>query len=181
MLLAIRVKVHNTEYSAYRELYEAERWHNDPTYWTPMVVLTNGQHIFIGDIFEYTSIMGSCLGKVKRFIHMVGACILYYIFTNRFCGFQKNSDSLRVVFHEIVEDASTGCYLIALDDNLIISIDSIDRLSTLSFTRDGTARLSEDGTVSTLNDTVCEIYFHVFTSLKIVDKRNGKTSCMYIT
>ena len=56
----------------YSELYESQRWLNDSTYWTPMAVLSNYQHIFIGDIIEYSdSKMGKNLGKVENIIFMV--------------------------------------------------------------------------------------------------------------
>ena len=55
----------------YSELFEAQRWHTEPTLWTPMVVLDNGKHLFIGEIFEYTSMTRRCFGKVVRFTYMV--------------------------------------------------------------------------------------------------------------
>ena len=59
--------------TTYSELYEAQRWHTDHKLWTPMIVLTNGQHIFIGDIIGFDNYLGeSTIGKVVRFVHMVG-------------------------------------------------------------------------------------------------------------
>ena len=67
----------------YSELHEAQRWNNDPSLWTPMAVLTNGQHLFIGDIFEYDNkITGICLGKAENFIYMV--CIKYIFLLDLF-------------------------------------------------------------------------------------------------
>ena len=80
------------------------------------------------------------------------------------------------VFHEIVKDASTGLYLIALDDSLIISVSSMARLSTLSFTREGTGRLNEDGTVSDLNETVCKTFMSLHSWINVIyHERNGMT------
>lgn len=58
------------------------------------------------------------------------------------------------VFHEIIEDTSSGQHLIALDESLMISISRIDQCSTLSFTKNNTARLHSDGTISGLTDAV---------------------------
>ncbi len=37
----------------FSELYQANRWHTDTNLWTPMAILNNSEHVFIGDIVEF--------------------------------------------------------------------------------------------------------------------------------
>lgn len=53
----------------YSELYEAERWHSDSKLWTPMTILGNGEHVFIGDIVDI-AIDHSISGKIVRFVEV---------------------------------------------------------------------------------------------------------------
>ena len=57
----------NYHYCHNSELYEAERWHSENRLWTPMTILHNGQHIFIGDIVD---INNSSAGKIVKFIEV---------------------------------------------------------------------------------------------------------------
>lgn len=74
--MVLRLKKNNFHFLKFHsELYEAQRWNNDPSLWTPMAVLMNGQHLFIGDIFEYhNKVTGMCIGKAESFFYMV--CII---------------------------------------------------------------------------------------------------------
>ena len=46
-------------------MYEAKRWHDDKRFYTPMIVLDCGKHLFIGD---FVKIKGyDIYGKVEKF------------------------------------------------------------------------------------------------------------------
>lgn len=52
------------------ELYEARRWNEDPQYWTPMALLDNNHHVYIGDIVSFKGRSYKELGKIHKFIEV---------------------------------------------------------------------------------------------------------------
>ena len=56
------------------EVYEGDMWHNDRRLWTPMTTLTDGQHIFIGDIVDINA-AGCLSGKVVKFVEVSPNCM----------------------------------------------------------------------------------------------------------
>ena len=47
-------------------MFEAQRWHNDPRFFSPMMVLDNGKHVFIGDFVTLENDTNA-YGKVVKF------------------------------------------------------------------------------------------------------------------
>lgn len=65
-----RYIVSQCEAMFYRELYQAQRWCTESRFWTPMIVLDNGCHVFIGDIIDVQNPNTGkveCRGKVVKF------------------------------------------------------------------------------------------------------------------
>lgn len=62
----------------YSEVYEAERWHNECRLWTPMVTLSNGQHIFIDDVIDVKEWNSQLMysGKVVKFIEVTKSMLM---------------------------------------------------------------------------------------------------------
>lgn len=47
-------------------MYEAKRWHEDKRFYTPMIVLDSGEHLFVRD---FVKIKGcNIYGKVEKFV-----------------------------------------------------------------------------------------------------------------
>ena len=46
-------------------MYEAKRWHDDKRFYTPMVTLDSGEHLFVGDFVKLKGY--SIYGKVEKF------------------------------------------------------------------------------------------------------------------
>lgn len=66
-----------------------------------------------------------------------------------------------MIFHKIIQDDSTGHYLIALHASLVTSVANVQGLSMLMFNRDGTGKI-EGGIATNLSDSVCnDISNHV--------------------
>ena len=57
------------------EMYEAQRWHSDPQFQAPMITLSDGARVFIGDIVTVTNV---CHGKIKKFVLDVSKFLRYY-------------------------------------------------------------------------------------------------------
>lgn len=127
------------------ELYEAERWHNDSRMWTPMTILKNGQHIFIGDIID----VNSCIGKVIKFVKV---CYTQLIFTNFVWSIQKGG-MLQAIIHVIKFEQVLRMFTIT-EDATMVSCSLISGLSTLSFDRTMLIKENMDGTFTTLTDNV---------------------------
>lgn len=55
----------------FRELYEGLRWDEDERLWTPMTVLENGNHVYIGDIVDMIDYDSEIFrGKVINFCYL---------------------------------------------------------------------------------------------------------------
>jgi hypothetical protein len=56
----------------FSEMFHADRWHSDVQFYSPMVCLYNGVHVFIGDCINYQhQDLGTVCCMVIKFFEMV--------------------------------------------------------------------------------------------------------------
>ena len=48
----------------YSEMYEVNRWHDDKRFYTPMIALDSGEHLFVSDFVKLKGY--SIYGKVEK-------------------------------------------------------------------------------------------------------------------
>ena len=54
------------------ELYQSKVWNEDPKYWSPMIILDNKKHAYVGDIVTSKSTCKSwTCGKVIKFVEVL--------------------------------------------------------------------------------------------------------------
>ena len=66
----------------YSEIFEAHQWHSDPRLSAPMIVLTSGQHLFLGDFVTLKDNPRVCAKVVKFALKVRQHKLLYNCVTN---------------------------------------------------------------------------------------------------
>ena len=107
-----------------------------------MAVIKNGQHVFLGDLVEYTHNTALCIGKVAKFTYVVCVYLAMYVHSHPIMCSQRNEKELRVLVHKITKTENGHSIKLHLTD--LIPLSSVHGM-TNTLRQSSTKKINEDG------------------------------------